>query len=122
VITRRGKRPQYAVLQRVIPGQSGLGREFRDLAEEFRAEPELVDEILAPLLHSGILPESIFRRNAIEELIAEHYKSNGRHEQTLGLLISLGLGIKYFLHDDFSDVPRESGAPDAINCARSSLN
>jgi hypothetical protein len=110
------------VVQRLLPGQSGLGREFRDLAEDFRAEPELVEHILKSLLRCGILPESIFRHNAIEEMVAEHYKRNGRHEQTLGLLISLGLGIKYFLHDDFSDVPQEIYAADAINCVPDSLN
>jgi hypothetical protein len=111
-----------AVVQGILPGQVGLGREFRDLAEDFRAEPELVEHILISLLHCGILPESIFRHNAIEEMIAEHYKRNGRHEQALALLISLGLGIKYFLHDDFSDVPQDIYRPDVVNCVPTSLN
>jgi asparagine synthetase B (glutamine-hydrolysing) len=100
-------RNAVSALQKPFAGRSKLGREFRDLGQDFRAEPELIGQILRPLLDAGILPESVFRREGIERLVDEHYSGNARHEQTIGLLISLGLAMKYFLHDDLADVPRD---------------
>ena len=97
--------------QRSFSRQSTLGREFRDVGEDFRAEPELTEQILKSLLDSEILPGSIFRRDGVEQLVYEHYQQNKNHERIIGLLISLGLGMKYFLHDDFSDVPRDMYIP-----------
>ncbi len=84
-----------------------LGREFRDLSEDFRAEPELMDQILRPLLEAEIFPPELFNRSGIEQIVREHYEQNARHESILSLLISWGLGVKYFLRDDLSDVPAE---------------
>lgn len=100
-------RKAYAVLQKPFTRQSALGREFRDLGQDFRAEPELIKQILQPLLGAGILPESVFRREGIERLVDEHYSGKASHEHTIGLLISLGLAMKCFLHDDLSDVPQD---------------
>ncbi len=100
-------RKASAALQKPFSRQSALGREFRDLSQDFRAEPELIERILQPLLGVGILPESIFRRDGIEGLIDEHYSGNGSHEHTIGLLISLGLAMKCFLYDDLADAPQD---------------
>ncbi len=92
-------------------GEQPLAREFRDLNEEFRAEPQLADQILRPLLQAEIFPPQIFNRSGIEDIIVEHYQRNGRHEAVLSRLISWGLAVKYFLHDDLSDVPPEMYTP-----------
>ena len=91
--------------------QPTLGRDFRDLSEDFRAEPELITQILRPLLEAGVFPDAIFNRAGIEQIILEHYEQNCRHEHLLALLISWGLAAKYFLYNDFSDVPPEMYAP-----------
>jgi len=100
-LLRRAARP----LRRFSPEESKLGREFRDLNEDFRAEPQLVNDVLRPLLRSGVYPNSIFDHDGIERLIREHYDRGASHERMLGLLISWGLAVRYFLHDETSDVP-----------------
>ena len=87
-------------------GGKGLGREFRDLSEDFRSEPALAN-LLRNLLEAGIFPSRIFNHSAIDDVIREHYELKGRHEGILSLLISYGLAAKYFLRDDLSDAPRE---------------
>jgi asparagine synthetase B (glutamine-hydrolysing) len=91
--------------------QPALGREFRDLSQDFRTEPELVNQVLRPLLRSGVFPDSTFKHAGIEQLIREHYERNASHHEILGLLISWGLAARYFLHDDVSDVPLEMYVP-----------
>jgi len=87
-----------------------LGRAPRDVGQQFRAEPELMDQVLKPLLAQGIFPEEIFDRAAIEQVADEHYRGVARHESLLSALISWGLGAKYLLRDDFGDVdPRYRG-------------
>jgi asparagine synthetase B (glutamine-hydrolysing) len=88
-----------------------LGREFRSLDDDFRAEPELIDLILKPLLTSDVLPDSVFNHAGIADIVREHRESKIGHEGVLGLLISIGLALKYFLHDDFADVPESIYAP-----------
>ena len=80
-------------------------REFRDLGEDFRKESQLVDDILLPLLDAEIFPSSIFDYAGIRDIIVEHYEGKRSHEYLLSLLISYGLAMKYFLHNDFGDVP-----------------
>jgi asparagine synthase (glutamine-hydrolysing) len=99
--------PLRKLFRRPIP----LGREFRDLNDDFREEPELVDKILGPLLDSGVYPSSIFNRRAIEEVVDEHYHKNGRHDNILALMISLGLAAKFFLHEDLSGLPGSTFQP-----------
>ncbi len=98
-------------LRRLFRLHEPLGREFRDLNDDFRAEPQLMDQVLRPMLRAGIYPVEIFNHSAIEEIITEHYERNGRHENVLSLLISWGLAAKYFIHEDFSDVPLEMCEP-----------
>jgi asparagine synthase (glutamine-hydrolysing) len=105
-------RKTTAPFQRLLTPQTPLGREFRDLDDDFRAEPQLVNNILRPLLNAGLFPEDIFNLHAIGNMIDEHYQRNGKHHETLSLLISWGLGSKFFLHDDLTDVPREMYSPD----------
>jgi hypothetical protein len=83
-----------------------LGREFRDLGEDFRSEPELAT-LLRDLLRAGAFPPRIFDHAAIEELIREHYELRRQHEATLSLLLSYGLAVKYFFMDALSDAPHE---------------
>lgn len=88
-----------------------LGREFRHLDDDFRAEPELIEKVLRPLLQRGVYPPSIFNSRAIEQVVEEHYRKNARHEAVLSLLISWGVAVNYFLHDNFSDVPESVYRP-----------
>ncbi len=83
----------------------GLGREFRSLADDFRSEPDLVSNLLNPLLQQGIFPSEIFNRSGIEQIVSEHYQSRQNHEAVLARLISWGLAAKYFLYDDLADPP-----------------
>jgi asparagine synthetase B (glutamine-hydrolysing) len=99
-------------LEKLLAPQTPLGREFRDLDDDFRAEPQLAYNILRPLVQAGIFPEEIFNLRAIDDMIDEHYQRNGKHQETLSLLISWGLASKFFLHDDLSDVPPEIYSPD----------
>jgi asparagine synthase (glutamine-hydrolysing) len=103
-------RKALAPAAKLFRRQEPPGREFRDLNADFRAEPELMDRVLRPLLASGILPARIFDHAGIEAVIREHYEQNASHENLLSLLISWGLAAKYFLHDDISDVPQEMHA------------
>ncbi|HWR17090.1 MAG TPA: asparagine synthase-related protein [Terriglobales bacterium] len=93
-----------------------LDREFRRVDEDFRAEPELVTEILQPALRDGIFPPEIFQIKAIEQLIDEHYNKNARHEMMLARLISFALGSRYLVHNQWREIydelnvwPEESG-------------
>lgn len=97
--------------KKLIGRQEALGREFRDLGEDFRAEPQLIDNILRPLLRSGIFPTELFNHSGIEEIISDHYQRKGHHEAILSGLISWGLAAQYFVHDDPSDVPLDMYNP-----------
>ncbi len=111
MVARYLGRKAAAPLEKWFPGQKPMGREFRDLSADFRAEPELVEQILRPLLRADIFPARMFNCAGIEEIIREHYERNGRNENLLSLLISWGLAVKYFLQQDLSDVPPEIYAP-----------
>jgi len=97
-------------LGRMLSSRNPLGREFRDLGEDFRAEPELTDDVLRSLLDRDILPQSIFSRDGIEQIVDEHRSRLRSHEHAIGLLISVGIAMKYLLHDDISEVPPEMHA------------
>src|SRR5713226_7823360 len=106
-ISRKALAPAEALFRKQKP----IGREFRDLNADFRAEPQVIDRVLRPLLASGIFPAYIFDHAGIEAVIREHYEQNASHENLLSLLVSWSLAAKYFLHDDLSDVPPEMYAP-----------
>jgi asparagine synthase (glutamine-hydrolysing) len=97
-----------APVERVLRLHHSVGREFRDLNDDFRAEPQLVDRILRPMLSGGVFPEYIFDLKEIETVIKEHYLQGGRHENLLGLLISWGLACTFFVHGDVSGVPTDA--------------
>lgn len=99
-------------LKELFRRQQHLGREFRDLDEDFRAEPQLVDLILRPLLQADIFSSDLFNRSGLEGIIVDHYQRNGRHSAVLSGLISWGLATKYFLRDDLSDVPPDMYKPE----------
>jgi hypothetical protein len=94
-----------------LRARPALGREFRDLNEHFRREPELADRVLRPLLRDSVLPASVFSHEGVERVIAEHYSGAAGYHDTLALLVSWGLAAKYFLHDDLSDVPPKMHVP-----------
>lgn len=96
-----------APLVRSVSHRPALGREFRDLGQDFRDEPELMSGLLQPLLAGEYFPTRIFNHTGIKDLMAEHYEHKENHEGTLSLLISWGLASRYFLHDDFSEVPTD---------------
>jgi asparagine synthase (glutamine-hydrolysing) len=90
--------PVRALLRTPAP----LGREFRDLNEDFRSEPELVENILNPLMRSGVYDASMFKSAGIEQIVEEHYHRGGSHENILALLISWGVAVRFFIHQDLS--------------------
>lgn len=106
-VARKAVAPARRLLQKREP----LGREFRDLNEDLRAEPQLLDDLLRPMLDAGVYPERIFQRKEIEVLLEEQFHRAGRHENLVSLLISWGLASKFFLHDDLSDAPPSMYAP-----------
>lgn len=113
MVLRYAGRKTASAFERLSHSPAKLGREFRDLNDDFRAEPQLMNSILLPLLRGGFFPQSIFNLQAIEELIHEHYQLNGTHEHMLSLLISWGLAAKFFLHDDVSEVSASMYNPQA---------
>jgi asparagine synthase (glutamine-hydrolysing) len=88
-----------------------LGREPVSLADDFRAEPELLGKVLHPLLQAGAFPPEIFDNAGIERMAAEHYAGQRDHSFALSHLISFGLAARFFLHDDFTQVPADMYAP-----------
>lgn len=84
-----------------------LGREFRDLDEEFRAEPQLMEHILRPLLKQGVFPGEMFNLTEIQALIDDHYHAKGRHSGLLSQLISWGLAVQFLVVDDAPAIPTE---------------
>jgi len=93
--------------RRLLKFHEPLGRNEINRGQAFLAEPELIEDILRPLLIAGIFPTHLFNLAGIEEVINEHYVQVKDHAELLSLLISWGLATKYFLHDDLSDVPPE---------------
>jgi len=79
-------------------------REFRNLAEDFRAEPELQTRLLIPMLENGIFSEQIFDLDAVRSMVDAHYNRKGDHETTLSNLIGWGLAVKSMIHGDKSDI------------------
>jgi asparagine synthetase B (glutamine-hydrolysing) len=98
-------------LRALLPGADGLGRSFRDLDAHVRAEPELISDILEPMLRAGIFPSDMFDHAGIRAIVDEQYRQGGRHEGEISRLISWGLATKYFLHDELGDVPADLYAP-----------
>ncbi len=111
MVARLLGRKAIAPFKELLRRQAPLGREFRDVDEDFRAEPQLVEEVLRPLLRSDIFPAEMFHLSEIEALIEEHYKKNACHEAILSGLISWGLAMKYFLRAEISDVPSAMYTP-----------
>lgn len=98
-------------VQNLLGLERGLGRNPRDMNAAFRAEPELFNEILKPLINAGVFVEEIFNISGIEQIFSRHYENKANDWEMLSLIISLGLAVKYFLHDDFADVPESMLAP-----------
>ena len=105
---RYAGRKLFGPLRDAVAGRKALGRETGDVNEDFRQEPQLVDDILHPLLRQGVFPSEIFDHSGIEAIIDAHYEKHQGNWEILSLLISWGLGAKYFLHDDLSDLPPET--------------
>jgi asparagine synthetase B (glutamine-hydrolysing) len=108
---RYAARKVTAPLRGAFGARNSLGREFRDLDEDFRAEPELANNLLRPMLHEDVFPSDTFDLEAIGSMIDDHYNRRGNHEFYLSRLVTLGLALKFFLHDDLSEVPAEMYAP-----------
>ena len=105
MVLRYAGRKLWGPLQAGLRIDPGLGRDPTDMNAAFRAEAELIDDILDPLLVDNVFPERIFDRDGIRTLISGHYEKNSRDYAIISMLISWGLAVKFFLHDDFSDVP-----------------
>lgn len=89
-------------LKNVLNYSPSLGREFHDLGDAFRKEPDVVEKLLRPLLDEGIFPDGMFSRTGIEGIIEDHYRRNKNYSEMLSLMISWGLAVKFFLRDDCS--------------------
>lgn len=100
-IMRRGA----DLLRRATGTRQPLRREIRDLAGEVRADPQLADTVLRPMIDQGIFPTDIFSMNGIENILAAHYSGRERHEELLALLISFGLAYKFIGLGETADVP-----------------
>jgi hypothetical protein len=74
----------------------GLGREFRDPAEELCQEPQLREILLESLLRSEIFPEWIFKVDGIRNLVNEHYEKKKNHAELIYLLITIGVAFEFF--------------------------
>ncbi len=107
-------RKAWGPVSRLLRRDTGLGRELSDMDAAFRAEPALADNLLRPLMKDGVLPPDIFNHAGIEAMLAEQYAGNGSHWNLISQLVSWGLGAQFFLHDDFSRVPKSMYAPGAL--------
>lgn len=110
----RFARKAWGPVSRLLRRDTGLGRELSDMDAAFRAEPALADNLLRPLMKDGVLPPDIFNHAGIEAVLAEQYAGNGSHWNLISQLVSWGLGAQFFLHDDFSRVPKSMYAPGAL--------
>jgi len=106
MVLRFAGRKSLSAMSGILPrGTSSLGREFRNLADDFRAEPELITALLRPLMKQEVFPSSIFNLTGIEQIISEHYDQQKSFQAVLARLISWGLASRYFLNDDLSEMP-----------------
>jgi len=94
-------------IARALGIKPDLGRAPRDLASAFRAEPDLRDKVLVPLLREGVFQDSVFDPAGIEALADEHYAGKANHEDALGRLISWGLAVRFFRNRDLREAPAE---------------
>jgi hypothetical protein len=78
------------------------------LDTNLRAEPELISDILEPLIEDGIFCASIFDVDGIRQIVTDHYDRGARHALTISLLVSWGIAAKYFLHGEHPE-PLSSG-------------
>ena len=102
---RYAARKTAAPIRKMLRRPQPLGRELRNMDDDFRSEPELAEQILLPLLRQGVYPADMFDHQGIKTIIDEHYQQNAQHHHMLSLLISWGLAIKYLVYGDLSDVP-----------------
>lgn len=108
--------------KRLFDLRQPLGREFRDMGKDFRAEPEVAKCILRPLIEGEVLVSTIFDHSGIEAIITDHYNGKGNHEAMLSLLVSWGLAAKYFLHDNLSDAPEDMFIPSSARSTAHDLD
>ena len=93
---RQAARPLYWLRK-----ESALqAREFRNLADDFRSEPELLSGFIEPMLQDDVFPSGIFNHAAIRSVAAEHYDRKHNHEDVLSTLIGWGLAARALLHQD----------------------
>jgi len=97
MILRYAGRTMAEFFQKPATVPASLGREFRDLDEDFRSEPAVMTDILYPMLGEGVFPDSMFNTVGISAVIDEHYGRKGNHAELLSLLISWGLAVQYLL-------------------------
>lgn len=100
-------RKALAPVSKALGIKPDLGRAPRDLAAGFRAEPDLRDKMLLPLLREGVFEDSLFDPAGIEAMVAEHYAGKANHEDALGRLISWGLAVRFFRDRDLREAPAE---------------
>ena len=67
-------RKATAPLSKLLGDKASLCREFRNPDEELRAEPELLEKIIRPLIRDGIFPEHVFNYGGINKMLDEHQR------------------------------------------------
>jgi asparagine synthase (glutamine-hydrolysing) len=82
-------------------------REFRNLADDFRAEPKLVTDLLQPMMRDGIFSAEIFDVEGIASIVDEHFNHQARHETLLSNLIGWGLAARQLIDGNRDGVPPE---------------
>jgi asparagine synthetase B (glutamine-hydrolysing) len=99
-----GRKLRSAALA-AIGRREALGRNIRDLGDDFRTEPQLMRDVLLPLVEQDHLPASLFDPTQVRALGEAHYAARISAEDTLAQLISLGLAFRMIGRGDTSGVP-----------------
>ena len=94
-----------APVRRLAGREDRLGREISDLDADIRAEPELRNGVIEPLLANECLDPTIFDLSAVQRLVREQFDSGRDHGALLGSLASLGLAHSQLLGGNLADVP-----------------
>jgi hypothetical protein len=90
----------------ILSKRRRLGREASDLNQQVRAEPDIANKMLLPLLDQGVFPSTIFSIDGIRTLVNEQFGGHHDHAMLISLLLSWGIAAKFFLYDQLDDAPK----------------
>jgi len=98
--SRYAMRKAWEPVARFLGRPRPLGREISDVAEELRAEPGLLADVLRPMVAEGVFEPEIFDPSGILAVAQEHYERKAGHQMLLALLLSWGTAKKSLLHGE----------------------